>query len=375
MIDEARLLLKEAMIAEQAGRHLRAVRAVKRALRSLDGIESRPAVTQRAHLAVWYAYTLYRQGRYAEALRWSERSADEAETAGDRASLAWAYMLLELLTAELGLVDEIPYGRLALLIYEELGDLPRQASALTNLGARAFYEGRWDEAVTSFERAAELYVRTGNEIDRADELLNIGEILSHQGRLEEAEPHLREAESIWRAIGSYSVADTTSELGRIAFRSGRFDDALELLEQARRQYVEAGALTRVVETDARVSECLALVGETDRALELATELLDWVRTNGAVADVRPARLERIRGYALLRQGRPDDARQALERSVDAGRAEGPAYELALALAALAELPDSDPETAEELMAESQAILSRLGVVSYPKPAIALDVTV
>ena len=30
----------------------------------------------------------------------------------------------------------------------------------------------------------------------------------------------------------------------------------------REEHVEAGAHTRVVETDARVSECLALVGET-----------------------------------------------------------------------------------------------------------------
>ena len=41
---------------------------------------------------------------------------------------------------------------LALPIYEELGDLLGQANALNNLGVDAYYEGRWQEALETYER-------------------------------------------------------------------------------------------------------------------------------------------------------------------------------------------------------------------------------
>ena len=58
-------------------------------------------------------------------------------------------------------------------------------------------------------------------------------------------------------------------------------------------------------------------------------------------------------------GASGEARSALTRSVDAGRAEGAEYEVGLALAALADLGEPD---AAECRVESVEILRRLGVV-------------
>jgi tetratricopeptide (TPR) repeat protein len=62
---------------------------------------------------------------------------------------------------------------------------------------------------------------------------NEGEIVSDQGKLEEAEALFLEAQRVWRAARyPVGVALATSNLGRVAARVRRFDEALELLSEA-----------------------------------------------------------------------------------------------------------------------------------------------
>jgi tetratricopeptide (TPR) repeat protein len=369
-IREARLLMREAWILEQLGRRVQALRTLGRGLTALRGVEGREASVQRAELAVWYAWSRYHQGRHRDAIRWCERAVEEAQEVSSRETMAWAYMILDIVGAEIGIPETIPYGRLALLTYEELGDLPKQASVLNNLGGRAYYEGRWDEAHELADRARALYRQTGDTAALADTTFNVGELLATQGHLAEAEGYVREAQRVWKAAGSAYAAHATSELGRIAYCSGRADEGLGLLEEARTEFGRAGSDADVREADVRIAECLVCAGEPGRALEVLADVLAAVASGGEVAAVRTPRLERVRGYALLQLDRTAEARRAFEEAVRLGGEAGGEYELALALAGLARLAGhSDNGDATELEDESAKLLERLGVVAVPPLAL------
>ena len=92
---------------------------------------------------------------------------------------------------ELGRSDGIAYGERALAIYEELGDFAGMGHTLNNLGIGFYYAGRWDEAVASYRRGREALDRAGDVVGEATLANNEGEILSDQGRLEDAEAPFR----------------------------------------------------------------------------------------------------------------------------------------------------------------------------------------
>ena len=51
----------------------------------------------------------------------------------------------------------------ALAIWRDLGNLPWQARALNQLGMRAYFEGRWDDALSYYRQAADAHERTGGQ--------------------------------------------------------------------------------------------------------------------------------------------------------------------------------------------------------------------
>jgi tetratricopeptide (TPR) repeat protein len=362
------LLRREAEIAERSGRYVQSLRLLGKAQRSLDSVDGADAARERARLAIWYASGRMRQGRHREAVRWCRRALEIAEPVGDRETLAWAYMVLDSVSAELGLETDVPYGRLALSIYEELGDLPRQATMTLNLGGRAYYEGNWQEALARFEGARGLYTRTGNTVGAADATFNIGEIMCHQGRLEEGATLVREAGRVWRAAGDRIGVDlATSELARVAYRKGDCEEALPLLERVRSDFQTAGAEGEAWETDVRIAECLLLLRQDGTAaLAILDRILEHVRASGEVASVRIPRVQRLRAWALAQQHRLEEAGASLEECVRTARQDGSDYELALALDGLARMASrTERDRAELFERESSEILARLGVVAAP----------
>ena len=72
---------------------------------------------------------------------------------------------------------------------------------LNNLGTSAYFAGRWNEALALYRQALEAWERAGDTRSVSLAAFNVGEILSAQGRLDEAEPLLRDAERACRASG------------------------------------------------------------------------------------------------------------------------------------------------------------------------------
>ena len=190
----------------------------------------------------------------------------------------------------------------ALAIYNELGDLAGEAVVLNNLGAFEYFRGTWDEAASLYARGRDARLATGNDVDAAIGTINIGEILADQGRYEEGRRQLIEALRVLRAASyRYGIAYATMLLGRLESRTGSFAEAHEHFDAARSEFADIGLHFDASEVDSLVAECFALEGRSHEALELATRLVDSME-EGSPRGV--ALVQRVRGYALLQEGRP-----------------------------------------------------------------------
>lgn len=368
-VAEAGLLLKMSWLPERSGRYTQALRWLGRGLRRLEGVPGKAAARQRAQLLVWYAAVLLAQGRHRDALRWCERAIREAEAGGERDALAHARFLLDWAHVEAGRPEEATHSPAALRIYEELGDLGQQSAVLNNMGVMAYFDGLWEEAVDLYRRGREVCLKTGDEVNAAFGTMNVGEILSDQGRLEEAEGHFREALAVYRASDYRSgVGYALGNLGRVAARSGRHAEALELLAEARGIFAEIGEDLMVLEMDARAAECLLLRGDGE-ARDRAEEALDRARRAGEVAPQTPMLL-RVLGYAAMRAGDLDEAEMHLAESLETARRRGAEHEAAFTLQARAALAAMRGEPADAEIAEARALMERLGIVSVSAVSVA-----
>jgi tetratricopeptide (TPR) repeat protein len=359
---EARLLLKVSQMSWQQGRRPEALRWIRRADGLLEARRDLPARAERARLAVEYGAVRQQQGRASEAIRWWRRAIPEAEAAGARDALAHAYYLLDWALQSLGRGEEAVNAPAALVIYEELGDLGQQAKVLNNLGAKAYFEGAWDEAIAYYERARIAFERLGAQVDAATPILNIGEILSDQGQLPEAEAQLRQALRVCRAADYRSgAAQASALLGVVEARAGRFEEGLVLLADARALYLADGEKVAAIEVDAKVVECLVLRGDGRAASTLAADTLE--RALAADAGYLEPALRRLSGQALALIGRSDMARQALDEALATARRAGDEYQTALILEALRRLPAPARAglDARAMADEHHRILAKLGV--------------
>jgi len=362
-VETARLMLRQAAVEFRRSRHVQAIRWVRRALRTIEHDRSAAARRQRAQLEAWYGAIRYRQGRMHETVEWCGRAIEDATASGARDALAHAYYMLDFALVALGRASDEAYSERALAIFQELGDLSEEAGVLNNLGAAAYFDGRWTAAIDYYQRAEEAWERAGDRWLASMATVNRGELLSDQGRLAQAEQLFKYALRIARAADSAPrIADVDGFYGRLAARAGRFDEAQELLLEARAQYVAAGARVEVLLMDARVAEAHAFARRPTEALAACDAALDSVRALHGVFAIMPYLL-RVRGWALYELGRVDEARQVLRASLGQAHDRKADYEVALTADVLARVARAagDVVEAAELESVRDAIFGELGV--------------
>ena len=370
-IAAARLMLKEARVRQASGRFADAIRWIRRAERALAEAEGAEAAAQRSQAFVAYAAVRKDQGRQSDVIKWSERAIPEAESAGDKDALAHAYMLLESAFVNLGMWEKAIYAGHALELYEELGDLWGQGIIYNNLGARAYFEGRWDEAVELYGKSREACERIGDAVSAALGTVNAGEILSDQGHYDEAELLFRKALRVWKAAGDQlGVGYALSNVGRLTYRRGDFDEGRSILQEARAVFDASGAEADAIEADARVAECTLLAGGSDEPLAMATHLIEKTKAETAAAGPLTAMLYRLKGAALIRLCDAPAAGEALKRSLFVARSRNALYDVALALGYIADLAVVEGEVPTKYVEERRAIFTRLGVVRIPGEELA-----
>jgi class 3 adenylate cyclase/tetratricopeptide (TPR) repeat protein len=366
--DTAKLVVvirKEGALREAMGKYSEALRWYGRGVKVAGALEDEQA---RAHhatsLKLAVAQVRFRQGASQECIRLCKEVVEEARAANDLENLAPAYVVLHGVYAMLGSPERAAYHGLALPLYEELGDLSGQASALNNLGVEAYWEGDWDKALELYEGARALRERLGDVTRVALAMNNIGELRSDQGRIEEAEELFLEVQRICDQAGRRLFAtEARANLGRAAARAGRLDEGKDLLREALDAFNEMNARSWVLETEMRLAEVDALRGDPEAAVALAQGVIEKAEASGAPAALRAGSLRVLAGVAL-QLGRLDEARSALETCIGVAREANVLYELALALDLYGEAFE-EPEA----KTESAALLRRLGVERIARPPL------
>ena len=359
----ARLGLKRARSAARTGAYGVSLRRLRRVAQTLDGVAGAAAADLRVEMQMSIGFTQFQQGRLAAARVSCQYVVDHGHARRTPDVVADALAILDVVDVSLGHAVDGRRARRALRLHEQRGDLAGQARVLTQIGYRAYFDGRWNDAVAFYTKARELVARLGDLSNVAVANSNIAEVLLDQGRIAEAEVALREAIRVWRASGSENdIAFGRVLLGRALARQGRYDDAETMLRQARARFVEQGAKIDVVDADVFQAECLLLRGEHAAALELAEASL----VVAARISEQPAQaplLYRVMGACHDALGNVADADAAFERALAVARQRGAAHEIAFTVAAMAARTRLAGRVFDEaLLAEVRPLQRRLGLL-------------
>jgi tetratricopeptide (TPR) repeat protein len=349
----ARVLRKRGIVAERQGRYDDALALYESGAAGADANES-------VALQLARAIVLYRQGEIDESARTAEEAAAAAMALDDREALADAYWIRALAEGDRG----GPAGEflaLALPIFEELDLLQMQVKVLQNTAVRAFYDGDWERAVEYYGRTETMARRAGDVIGMGIAALNHGELRLHQGRLEEGHELLEGALRTFRAA-KFPIGEGFAlvYLGHLAAEQSRFDDASGLFDTAVERLAATGSKSLLIEAEARRAQAYVLEGRHQEATALAQQCLEREQETGE-AGGRTALLERLLAVAAIQDRRREDAPPHFEESLRVGREFGAYYEVARTLQAKV----LTGFASDEELAEAEAIMARLGVVSLP----------
>jgi class 3 adenylate cyclase/tetratricopeptide (TPR) repeat protein len=358
----ASVIEKEARIDQRRRKYSQAMRRISRGLHDLEGIRGPSAEVARSLLARRYAFSRFSQHRIDEAVRWGELAASAAEESLDKDALAQAYEMLNGIYAGSGRQEPLPYGRLALQAYVELGNLPRQGHCLNNLAVQAFTAGRWDEALADFRRATEVFRRIGDTASEGNAMYNQAEMLVRQGRYAEAADILPDVIRIARAVEDEELVGLAErEEARAVASAGDLPRARELLQGARDLFASLDQDDEVRATDAATVDVLQQAGLMDEARVLL-EQLGLVDDDGPLA----ATTHRLWGRQRAAEGDLDLAQQELRAGLACAEAESDRYEQGMLLRELGAL-DGHPGSPDEGAARrAREILDAMGVRLSPR---------
>lgn len=361
-VDRARLQYKAALATDRAGNHRKTLQMLTRADHLLDGGGTPDLLKLRAAIRAQYGLVRYRQGRGHDAVRLLKEAVTLAEEADAPDVLANALLNLDVAELTVGISGDGRHARRALEIQKAAGGNPwLEARALNHLGIRAYFAGRWSEAVSFYSDSRAACERAGDRWTAAVESANIAEVLADQGHLADAEPILEEALETYRAAGTQTfVADSTRLLGRLASRRGDPQLGQQLLAVARGIYEADGEALQVMLTDAILAESLLGAAQPEAAADLARRVL-------SNADGLPGRhlvaplAQRVLGVALGVLGvNAAESRRCLQESIELARRHESRYELALSLQAVSDIWPGEITAAE--LAERDELFGELGVV-------------
>ena len=358
-IAQARLCDRHADVASRNQALAAAVRWLNRGFCCLENVESAEATAWRARMRSRLGGVRNRQGRWPEAITACRQAIEEADSVGELRALAHASYSLDWALVESGRRREADHSWRALEIYERLGDPEHEFDVLNNLGMFAYFDGLWEDAIALYRRAGACGERAGRPADAARVDCNVGEILSDQGHLDEAEAHLNRVRRVWNATGErQAVAFADVLLGRLAVRRGEVEEGVSILEDATAQLRRFDLHAYADFAQALVAEAEALAGDAERGLQIAYRELRTAERQ------RPV-LQRAAGIALARLGQTDAARTELLGALASARNSGFEYDIAATIDALGRLNAADAA----VLRERDEILDRLKIVRLAAPAL------
>ena len=295
-------------------------------LATLRRLDPRPRL-ETAQIEAQLGLMLADAGRFEDSERRLRLASDELDRIGDRDSLARIDTLIGL--GEVAVMRRHPEdpeaGRLltrALHLLESSHPTdPRRPAVLASLALAADHRGDTGEAEGHYRAqlalTAEAPFAELSRGERAEAHRQYGAFLRAQGRLAEAEPLLRAAESQYLAIaGSDSpwTALAESDLGELLIDLGRWDEAQHLLETALRKFKAARGED---ESHASLNARRAIATLAYERGDLAAAAAAWqavIDLPGLEPEIERALARRERARPLIALGRVDQAADELDRA-------------------------------------------------------------
>jgi class 3 adenylate cyclase/tetratricopeptide (TPR) repeat protein len=369
-VDRARLLRKRGDVAERVGDYVAAQRLYVRAARELRAVPWSVAIREQAQLDCARSGFAMRQSRFDEAWRFANVAMAQAERIGDWTTAAHAALMVDNLISQIGRSGGTVTHPDVLGLYERAGDLLGAARWLSNRAVDHYYEGRWDDAVRMYRESATQCARFGHLVSEATALNNVAEIHSDRGEYDAARATFRAARRSWRAVGyGVGVALVQANLGRLATRTGAFEEADELLAESIERFAPLGMASMTADARLRRIENALLSGGSVPPT--------WWPGDDDVEDdvVVQIYAVRMRSLDAHLSGRREPAAESANEAIVRSRSAGLPFDLALSLRLRAAVVDRADQIASD-DAEIADLHRRLGIVTPPAvvPGVASSVT-
>jgi DNA-binding NtrC family response regulator/tetratricopeptide (TPR) repeat protein len=302
-------------------------------------------------------------GDYDGSTRYAEMILEAGAASGDRRSRAIGLNLVGLVHSERG-EQERARGCFeeSLRLSRETGFGLGEQKALNQLSGIYCQRGDLDKALALLQQALAAAAKAGDTYGRAVNQRNVGWILVLMGRWTEAAEYFHRTVALCEEHGFQQALQATQmSLGELALRRTDYEGAVQMLRkviEATRESKHSGYVYREALSN------LGWVHFRRGELAQAEEALNEAARLGKAAEDRYmlASTERRRAELALAQGRIEAARGLLTQAA------GHASDLKLRkeqgevqrVDALLSVADSDPDSALELLARSEATLASFG---------------
>jgi tetratricopeptide (TPR) repeat protein len=356
------------VLSRQAAAHLRTgafsttLRVIARARRLLAGHEDDLAARRtRVHLDNLTALVRLEQERPGDAKGWARSAMEAARGLSEPEALVRALMLLDHAGLQLGEPGLGARHREALDICVEHGLRQKESTVRMNLGAFAYYAGRWVEAAEWYRSSREVAMEAGSAFVAAQTDVNLAELLINQGHLDEAEDVLVRAVRVLRASGEVRfLAEGQMQLARVHLSRGHFEDAERRAEEVASLFASHGNPSSALEAALVQAEAVTSSGRPAEALAIIDVAEREARHEAAFSMPRTC-LQR--GRALLALDRVEEADELVASGVLAARAQDLPYEVSLLLQVRSTVDQRMGREAEAVAAraEAKSLLLGLGV--------------
>ncbi|MGR3302605.1 MAG: CHAT domain-containing protein [Candidatus Scalindua sp.] len=213
----------------------------------------------------WYkAQNLEKQGKYIDAAKMYEKSAEAEKTSPDqeKSNLATDLNRAGYYYSLAGQYNKaVKYLEEALTIFKKLGQEDKVATCLSHFGGIYKSLGRYDSALEYYEKALEIDKRLGMEDKVAIRLSNIGDFYDSQGQYDKAIEYLEDALEINKKLGMEAVVVIRlNSIGRVFETQGKYGKAIEYFDRAL-------SIDRKQAQDDKISTDLANIGNIYKSRE------------------------------------------------------------------------------------------------------------
>ncbi|MFT6627396.1 MAG: tetratricopeptide (TPR) repeat protein [Flavobacteriales bacterium] len=262
--------------------------------------------------AARFASERHRTVAALEAYRRMEAMVDAGGAGGDDARIE-ALIGQAMSYLRMGAFDEAEQSALLARRIAKLSRKPNPATATRVLAISARKKGDLRQARSLFEVAKVAHQRVGDQAGVAAALFGLGQLELRDGRAQESEAALREARRLYADLGdAHGEIGAIREMGRTAYTTGLYEEALELAEDALQRAEGHDDRRNSAMTRALIGEIMGALGDGRTANELFEQARDEL---AAIGDVHGARLATLSMGAIARsQDLADAARSHLEEA-------------------------------------------------------------